>query len=68
MAPYNKIPFKKIFKSFGTPLSDPTEERQWRKLVQRATYVRNRDPNEQSRVCRLCRKHEDSILNLFQCQ
>eukprot|EP00960_Hanusia_phi_P015849 467003-Hanusia_phi.AAC.1 len=36
VAPYDKIPFKKIFKSFGTPISDPTEERQWRKLVQRA--------------------------------
>ena len=70
MAPYNKIPFKKIFKvkSLGTPLSDPTEERQWHKLVQRATYVRNRNPNEQSHVCRICRKHEESILNLFQCQ
>ena len=67
-APYSKIPFKKIFKSFGTPLSDPTEERQWRKLVHRATYVRNRNPKEQSHVCRLCRKHEESILNLFQCQ
>ena len=68
VAPYDKIPFKKIFKSFGTPISDPTEERQWRKLVQRATYVRNRNPREQSHACRLCREHEESILNLFQCR
>ena len=67
-APHTKIPFKKIFKSFGTPLSDPTEERQWRKLVHRATFVRNRDPKAPSHDCRLCRTHEESILNLFACQ
>jgi len=66
--PYTKIPFKKIFASFGTPLSDATEERQWRKLVHRATFVRNRNPNLPSHQCRLCDGHEESILNLFSCQ
>eukprot|EP00966_Prymnesium_polylepis_P303909 7020967-Prymnesium_polylepis.1 len=36
------IPFDKVFASMGTPLSDATEERQWRKLIHRATFVRNR--------------------------
>eukprot|EP00966_Prymnesium_polylepis_P214570 4969030-Prymnesium_polylepis.1 len=36
------VPFDKVFVSMDTPLSDATEERQWRKLVQRATFVRNR--------------------------
>ena len=62
------IPFKKIFESFGTPLSDPTEERQWRKLVHRATFVRNRDPSLPDHKCRLCGLHEERILSLFQCQ
>ena len=38
--------FSIIFNSFGTELSDDTEEKQWRKLVHRALNVRNRHPNE----------------------
>ena len=38
------LPFSKVFASIGTPMSDPTEEKQWRKLVQRAIFARNRDP------------------------
>ena len=37
--------FKTIFASFGTRLSDATEERQWRKYVHRATNVRKRNPD-----------------------
>ena len=39
-----RIDFKKVFSSFGTPLSNDAEERQWRKYVHRAINVRNRNP------------------------
>jgi hypothetical protein len=57
----------KVFASMGTPLSDPTEEKQWRKLVHRATNVRNRHPNKPDHRCHLCLNHEESMFNLFQC-
>ena len=38
------IPWEKIWPTLGTPLSDATEERNWRKLLHRAIFVRNRDP------------------------
>ena len=60
-------PFDKVFASFGTPISDATEERHWRKLVQRATFVRNRDPKATDHRCRLCNQHEEQIHRLFQC-
>ena len=39
--PYN-IPWKRVWSSLGTPLSDPSEEKQWRKLLHRALNTRNR--------------------------
>ena len=39
-----RIDFKKVFNSFGTPLSNDAEERQWRKYVHRTINVRNRNP------------------------
>ena len=36
------IPWRLIWPSLGTPLSDATEEREWRKLLHRGIYVRNR--------------------------
>ena len=38
------IPWDKIWPTLGTPLSDATEERNWRKMLHRALFVRNRDP------------------------
>ena len=38
------IPWEKIWPTLGTPLSDATEERNWRTLLHRAIFVRNRDP------------------------
>ena len=32
-----RIDFKKVFSSFGTPLSNDAEERQWRKYTERLT-------------------------------
>ena len=48
-----RIDFKKVFSSFGTPLSNDAEERQWRKYVHRAINVRNRNPALTEHKCRL---------------
>ena len=61
------IPFDKVFASLGTPLSDPTEERQYRKLLHRATYVRNRNKDAPDQRCRLCHASTENIFHLFQC-
>ena len=60
--------FRTIFTSFGTRLSDATEERQWRKYVHRATNVRNRNPDLPDHTCRLCRRAEESMQHLVECQ
>ena len=38
-----QLPFDIIWPTLGTPLSDATEEKEWRKMLQRAFFVRNRD-------------------------
>jgi hypothetical protein len=60
--------FSIIFNSFGTELSDETEEKQWRKMVHRALNVRNRHPNEPNHSCRICNVDEESMLHLVQCR
>ena len=57
-----------IWCSISTPLSDATEERIWRKLMQRAIYVRNRDPKAPSDKCRLRCGQVESMLHLAQCR
>ena len=53
------IPWNLIWPSLGTPLSDATEERDWRKLLHRGINVRNRNPLLPSHACRLrCRQIE----------
>ena len=61
------IPFDKVFASLGTPLSDPAEERQYRKLLHRATFVRNRKKDAPDQRCRLCHASTENIFHLFQC-
>ena len=52
-----------------TPLSDATEERNWRKLLHRALFVRNRDPKAPSHACRLqCGDPDESMLHLIACR
>jgi len=62
------IDWKKVWKSLGTPLSDATEEKTWRKLLHRAIFVRNRNPEAPSKLCRLdhCSCIE-SMHHLAQC-
>ena len=62
------IPFVKVFASLGTPLSDATEERHYRKLLHRGTFVRNRDKDAPDHSCRLCGCSEETIMHLFKCR
>ncbi|EOD23425.1 hypothetical protein EMIHUDRAFT_239702 [Emiliania huxleyi CCMP1516] len=62
------VNFDLVFGSFGTELSDATEERQWRKYVHRALNVRNRNPAHlEDKKCRLCGVAEESMLHLVEC-
>ena len=61
------IPWKRVWASLGTPLSDPSEEKQWRKLLQRALNTRNRDTRAPSKRCRLGCNCDESMLHLAQC-
>ena len=56
-----------MFNSFGTPLSNDAEERQWRKYVHRAINVRNRNPTLTVHKCRLCGEEDESMLHLVRC-
>ena len=60
------VPFPKIWPTLGTPLSDATEEKQWRKMLQRAIDVRNRHPDAPTHTCRLRCNWEESMLHLIQ--
>jgi hypothetical protein len=58
-----------VFRTIASsPIADATEEKQWNKLLQRATYVRNRDPKAPTNMCRLCNTCTESIAHLFQCR
>ena len=72
---FSRLPFtvptkvwKKIWASLGTPLSDATEERIWRKNLHRALDVRNRHPEAETHKCRNLRCQEvESQLHLVRC-
>jgi hypothetical protein len=59
----------KIWNSLGTDFSDATEEKQWRKMVHRAIFVRNRTdiPDPEVVKCRLCGGGEESMLHIVTC-
>ena len=58
--------FEKVFHSFGTPLSNSMEERQWRKMIHRGTYVKHRDQRTDQQ-CRICKSENETIVHLFRC-
>ena len=66
MIPYT-IPWKKVWRSLGTPLSDASEEKQWRKLLHCALFTCNRDSRVASNRCRLGCNCDESMLHLAQC-
>ena len=61
------INWKLVWKSLGTPISDPTEEKTWRKMLHRAIIVRSRFPNAPSHACRLGCGCTERMLHLAQC-
>ena len=44
--PHVRVPWDKVWESLGTPISDATEERHWRKLLHRGTFVRNKQSDK----------------------
>ena len=65
----NQELWSKVWKSLGTDFSDATEEKQWRKMVHRAIFVRNRTgtPDPEVVKCRLCGGEEESMLHIVKC-
>ena len=62
------IPWRSVWQSLGTPLSDPTEEKAWRKLLHRAWDAKNRHPLEPDHSCRLGCGAEESMLHMIACR
>ena len=62
-----EVNFEKVFHSFGTPLSNSMEERQWRKMIHRGTYVKHRDPRTDQQ-CRICKSEHETIIHIFRCR
>ena len=61
-------PLGQSWDSLGTPISDSTEEKHWRKHLRRGTYVRNRDPGLADQSCRLnCGHMDESMMHLAAC-
>ena len=65
--PISLTTFLKIYRSIGTPLTDPSIEKVWRRLLGRALYSPNRDPSNPVTSCRLGCYADDSQLHLVQC-
>ena len=70
-----RFDFSLIWGSFSTPLSDPTEEKTYRRLLHRAIDAKNRHPLNVARPdypdhkCRLrCGCNDESMLHLVQCK
>ena len=67
--PHVTVPWPLVWESLGTPISDASEEKHWRKLLHRGIFVHNRqrDPNK-TVLCRMhgC-THIESQLHIVQC-
>ena len=68
--PHTRVPWDKVWESLGTPISDATEERHWRKLLHRGTFVRNKQSDKSKpTTCRMLGCHkEESMLHIVTCQ
>ena len=63
-----KFKWSDVWGSLGTPLSDPTEEKNWRRLLHRAIDARNRHKGADHR-CRLrCGCQDESMLHMVTCR
>ena len=67
ISPHIRIPWMRIWRSLGTPLSDPTEEKAARKLLHRAWNAKNRHPKEPDHSCRLGCGATESMLHMITC-
>ena len=59
-----------IWRRLGTPLSDPTEEKNWRRLLHRAIDAKNtcRHSDLPDHNCRLlCGEPNESMLHMLRC-
>ena len=63
-----KFKWPNIWKALGTPLSDPTEEKSFRRLLHRAIDAKNRHPGT-DHTCRFrCGCQDESMLHMIQCR
>jgi hypothetical protein len=57
-----------VWGSLGTPLSDPTEEKSWGRLLHRAIDAKNRHPLDPDQACRLhCGCNDESMDHMVRC-
>ena len=67
--PHITVPWPLVWESLGTPISDASEEKHWRKLLHRGIFVHNRQRDPTKTV--LCRMHGcthiESQLHIVQC-
>ena len=65
---HHPIAWKAVWHSIGTPLSDPTEEKAWRKFLHRAINAKNRHPSAPDHDCRFkCGCKDESMIHLLKC-
>ena len=66
--PIGSLNWMQIWRRLGTPLSDPTEEKTWRRLLHRAIDAKNRHSDLPDHNCRLlCGDPNESMLHMLRC-
>ena len=66
--PIDNLNWMRVWQSLGTPLSDPTEEKNWRRLLHRAIDAKNRHNDLPDHNCRLlCGEPNESMLHMLRC-
>ena len=66
--PIDSLNWMSVWQSLGTPLSDPTEEKTWRRLLHRAIDAKNRHNDLPDHDCRLlCGEPNESMLHMLRC-
>ena len=67
LQPQSAVPWEEIWRSLGTPLSDPSEEKSYRRLLHRAINAKNRHPLNPDHSCRLHCGATESMLHMVTC-
>ena len=63
----NEFPWEKFWRSLGTFLTTPTDEKQWLRLVHRHSYVVSHDKDYPSDKCRACNRARESMNHWLVC-